>query len=127
MAVTITDINDTYPTGFPDGVIQRTLDGVNDLMGYCVTTSYPSESLQDSIIIYATLYLLDSMNGAEATSERSANGAATTRQIQGGGDGLKSNRWGRLLMQLDSGGCSGALVPDTAFMFTIGSTDRSKY
>lgn len=127
MAVTITDINDTYPTGFPDSVIQRTIDTVYALMGDCVSTSYPDQSVQDSIIIYAVLYLLDGMNGAETTSERAANGAATTRQIQGGGDGLKSNRWGRLLMQLDSGGCSGALVPDTAFMFTIGSTDRSKY
>lgn len=123
MAVTSLDVQAICSSSLSDAVIDDVLCMVNARIGSCVTSSYPDECTQDLIIKYAACYFVSSMEGPEIKSERAANGASTNYNIVGDGEGLKSNQWGRLLINIDTAGCYSGLVADTFVFMTAGATD----
>lgn len=128
MSITITaaDIADQYPQ-FDSVTIESYFDVVMDKISVCVEAAYPTDAIANKIITLGTLYFASLEEGGEVTQERAANGASTTYSQDGSGDGLKSNRYGRALLALDTHGCSAGLVPETIMFDVIGSTDKSKY
>ncbi len=100
---------------------------VYERMGDCVASSYPTEGTQDTLIKYATCHFIAMADGNEASQEKSANGASTSFEIHGGGDGLRATQWGRLLIQADTAGCYSNLVADTFMLVGIGPSNPSCY
>lgn len=127
MAITASDVTAICPTSLPDAVVDDIICMVESRIGDCVTSSYTDECTQDIILKYAACYFVESMGGEEVSQEKAANGSSVTYDIQGGGEGLRSNQWGRLLIQVDTAGCYSNLVADTFLCITVGPTNPSCY
>ena len=122
MAITITaaDIQAFCPNSLPDAVIDDLICTVQSKIGDCVEAAYPVCEAT-TILKAAVCHLAQSIDGGEVKSERAPNGASTTYANNGAGEGLKSTQMGRLLLSLDTAGCSNALVAPTFLFLAAGN------
>ncbi len=125
MAIIITpaEVNEICPNAFPTAVIDDLICMVQDRIGDCVETSY-AECTGRTILKYAVCHFVESMQGGETSSKRAANGASVNYTNMGAGEGLSSTPSGRLLIQLDTAGCTSNLVNDTFLFTTVGSANK---
>jgi hypothetical protein len=117
--ITIPDVKEVCPTSLSDTVITRLIDTVQARIGACVEAAY-SIPEAETILIYAVCHFIELTEGGEVKSERAPNGASTTFENQGSGQGLRSTQSGRLLLTLDTAGCSNNLVQQTFLFLAAG-------
>ena len=119
IVITIADVKAFCPTSLPDAVITSFIDLVNERMGDCAESSYPVDTAK-TILIYAICHFVQATEGSEIQSERAPNGASTTFENHGSGEGLKSTQSGRTLLMLDTAHCSNSLVTQTFLFLAVG-------
>lgn len=117
--VSVCDIRDMCGSTMPDRVIESLICTVLDKMESCVDSAY-SDCVGETIINYAVCHLLGVQDGGDIKSERSANGASTTFENKGSGEGLKSTNFGRLLLSIDTENCHIALFAPTFLFMSAG-------
>ncbi len=122
MAIVITpdEINALCPNSLPDAVIDNLICSITESMGSCAESSYPL-CTATIILQYAICHLVESSGLGEIKSERAPNGSNTTYENHGGGEGLKSTTFGRLLSNIDTKNCSDLFFAPSFLFISAGN------
>lgn len=121
---TPTDIKELIKTPLPDAVVDGIICMVDELVGPCLTSSYP-ECTAENIFNWMVCHFIQAMDGGSVTQKRAANGASISFEQYGTGEGLKSTPFGRMALTADTKGCYSNLVADTFLFGVIGDPTRS--
>ena len=124
LPTSVNDIRELIKTPLPDAVIESIICMVNELVGDCLTSSYP-ECTTENIFNWMVCHFIQAMDGGSATQKRAANGASISFEQYGTGEGLKSTPFGRMVLMVDTQGCYSGLVADTFLFGVIGDPTRS--
>lgn len=117
--VTPCDVKEFCSTGMSDNAINSLIAVVQSKMGACVETSY-DESVGKQVLIYAACHMIESQGGL-ITQERAANGASTSFEYHGSGEGVKSTQAGKMLMMIDDKQCYNLLFASPLFFGVVGN------
>ena len=121
---TVADIRELIKTPLPDAVIESIICMVNELVGECLTTSYPA-CTAENIFNWMVCHFIQATDGGSVTQKRAANGASISFEQYGTGEGLKSTPFGRMVLMVDTKACYSNLVADTFLFGVIGDPTRS--
>tara|TARA_R110000851_G_scaffold3716_2_gene15164 strand:+ start:605 stop:1000 length:396 start_codon:yes stop_codon:yes gene_type:complete len=120
----VADIREVIKTPLPDSVIEGIIGMVNELVGACLSSSYPTNTAEN-IFKWMVCHFIQAMDGGSVTQKRAANGASISFEQYGTGEGLKSTPFGRMVVMADTKGCYSGLVADTFLFGVIGDPTRS--
>lgn len=128
MAITVTleTIKETCPTTLPDAVISGLICTTTERIAGCLEMSYP-ECTAELLLTYAVCHFVQAAAGGDKKMTKAPNGASTTLEIYGGGEGLSSTPMGRLLVSLDTKGCANSLTQNTFLFGTVGNTAEPRF
>ncbi len=124
IVITPADIKEICPSTLPDAVIEDLICMVQDRIGECVEASYV-ECTAKMILKYSVCHFVEQTQGDKVKSKKAANGASVTFDNAGtSSEGLDGTNAGRLVMSIDTAGCSSALVTTTLFIGSFGNAAR---
>jgi hypothetical protein len=111
MAITITpsDINDFYPSGASDAVINSLIAFI-DQADTCLDASGVSDDTQKLVKIYAVCHMLTMQSGGGVKSESDMDGESVTFGNAFDKNGLAGSAWGSMLGSMDGYSCIAGLI-----------------
>lgn len=111
MAVTITpsDVNDFYPSGASDAVINALIAFI-DQADACLDAAGISDETQKLIKIYAVCHMLTMQGGGGVKSESDMDGESVTFGNAFDKQGLAGSPWGSMLGSMEGYSCIAALI-----------------
>lgn len=124
--VSLETIKETCPSALPDAVINGLICTTTERIAGCLETTYPM-CTAELLLTYAVCHFVQTAAGGDKKTTKAPNGASTTLEIYGGGEGLSSTPMGRILLSLDTAGCANALTQDTFLFDTLGNTAEPRF
>ncbi len=111
MAITITpsDINDFYPSGASDAVINSLIAFI-DQADACLDANGVSDDTQKLVKIYAVCHMLTMQGGGGVKSESDMDRESVTFGNAFDKNGLAGSPWGSMLGSMDGYSCIAALI-----------------
>jgi hypothetical protein len=124
MAVTITpaDVNDFYPSGASDEVINALIVFV-DQADACLDSSSIPAVTQKLVKVYAVCHMLTMQSGGGVKSESDMDGESVTFAQAFSGQGLLGSPWGAMLRVMPGYECISGLIDKPARSSAILNAD----
>jgi len=108
VTITVQDVNDFYPSGKPDIVVQSVIDFVDTVDPRLDSEGIPT-STQKLLKIYACCHQLTLQSGGQVKSESAMTGDSISYHTANG-QGLAATNWGAMLK-----GMQGAEIIESLF------------
>ena len=117
--LTLSDFKARFPgVSAPDVVIQDFIDMVSQIQP-CLESNYPDAVAR--VIAYNLIaHFCEESSGKRVKSQTAANGASQSYDFGTGKDGLGSTSYGRVALQMDTAGCTGALTSSGVVILCVG-------
>ena len=119
ITLTLADFKARFP-GFsaPDVVIQDFIDMVAQIQP-CLESNYP-DAVARMIAYNLVAHFCEESVGRRIKSQSAPNGASQSYDFGTGKDGLGSTSYGRVALQMDTAGCTGALTSSGVVILCVG-------
>ena len=121
MSITLSleDFKARFPgVSAPDVVIQDFIGMVAQIQP-CLEANYP-DAVARMIAYNLVAHFCEESSGKRVKSQTAANGASQSYDFGTGKDGLGSTPYGRVALQMDTAGCTGALTSSGVVILCVG-------
>ena len=121
MSITLSpaDFKARFPSvNAPDVAIQDFIDMVAQIQP-CLEANYP-DAVARMIAYNLVAHFCEESSGKRVKSQTETNGASQSYDFGTGKDGLGSTSYGRVALQMDTAGCTGALTSSGVVILCVG-------
>lgn len=119
ITLTLADFKARFPTvNAPDIVIEDFITMVEQIQP-CLEANYP-DAVARMIAYNLVAHFCEESSGKRVKSHTAANGASQSYDLGTGKDGLGATSYGRVAMQMDTAGCTGALTASGVVILCVG-------
>lgn len=121
--VTIPDLRARFPTlTAPDELLGDIIELVGTISP-CVDASYP-ESTAKLIQMYLCAHFGELSAGRRVKSQAAPSGASQSFDYGASGQGLSETAYGRMVLNIDTAGCAGALAGSQFDLLVVGGRNE---
>lgn len=119
ITLTLSDFKARFPSiSAPDVVIHDLIDMVAQIQP-CLESNY-SDAVARMIAYNLVAHFCEESSGKRVKSHTAANGASQSYDFGAGKDGLGSTSYGRVALQMDTAGCTGAFTASGVVILCVG-------
>ena len=121
MSITLTleDFKARFPSiSAPDVVIEDFIDVVAQIQP-CLESNYP-DAVARMIAYNLAAHFCEESSGKRVKSQTAPSGASQSYDLGTGKDGLAATSFGRIALQMDTAGCTGAFTSSGVVILCVG-------
>ena len=119
ITLTLADFKARFPgVSAPDVVIQDFIDMVEQIQP-CLEANYP-DAVARMIAYNLVAHFCEESSGKRVKSQTAPSGASQSYDLGTGKDGLGSTSYGRVALQMDTAGCTGAITASGVVILCVG-------
>ena len=119
ITLTLVDFKARFPgVSAPDIVIQDFIDMVEQIQP-CLESNYP-DAVARMIAYNLVAHFCEESTGRRVKSQTAPSGASQSYDLGTGKDGLGATSYGRIALQMDTAGCTGALAASGVVILCVG-------
>ena len=119
ISLTLEDFKARFPgVSAPNVVIQDFIDMVAQIQP-CLESNYP-DAVARMIAYNLVAHFCEESSGRRVKSQSAPSGASQSYDLGIGKDGLGSTSYGRVALQMDTAGCTGAITSSSVVILCVG-------
>ena len=119
ITLTLADFKARFPgVSAPDVVIDDFIAMVEQIQP-CLEANYP-DAVARMIAYNLIAHFCEESSGKRVKSQTAANGASQSYDFGTGKDGLSATSYGRIALQMDTAGCTGAFTSSGVVILCVG-------
>ena len=119
ITLSLADFKARFPAvTVPDVVIEDFITMVEQIQP-CLESNY-SDAVASMIAYNLVAHFCEESSGRRVKSHTAANGASQSYDFGAGKDGLGATSYGRVALQMDTAGCTGALTASGVVILCVG-------